>query len=138
MEFDGLVPFTPGYPISSVGEIADQFDLHNDGDLQEFSIDFRERNVRLAWALKQPAWQVPGQSETWQRRAVAGVSLIFTGVTLVTLHGMTLHDTDSSVLDFLEYAPVQRNQGEIRIVFLNSAEATVVAGKCQLRTLRSP
>ncbi len=138
MEFDGLAPFTPGYPISSVGDVAQEFDLHNDGDFREFSIDFRDRFLRLVWLLKQPAWQIPDTSETWQRKTLAGVSLIFSGVHSVTLSGIILDDSGSNVLDFLEYAPLDGRLGETRIVFLNSAEANVVANKCQLRTIESP
>ena len=138
MEFDGLTPFARDYPNYMIGLAVHQFDLHNDGDLREFSIDLQDKSVRLVWLLKQSAWQVPAEAETRQRKTIAGVSLIFSGVSCITMSGRILGDSGSSELDFLEYTPFERGLGETRIVFLNSAEASIVAARCQLRTIEVP
>ena len=138
MEFDGLIPFAPGCPISSIGEVAQEFDLHNDGEIREFNVDFRDKFVRLIWRIKQPAWQVPEQPETWQRKTIGGLSLIFSDVHLVTTSGAFFETAGANELDFLEYTPSARNLGETRIVFGGSAEVVVLCSKCQLRTTELP
>ena len=135
MEFDGLMPFVSGYPTTTVGIASDEFDLHNDGEFRELNIDLPHKSVRLVWRMKQAAWQTPGLNETWERRTVAGLSLIFTEVSLVSVAGIIPGSLGADDLDFLEYSAFAGQLGETRIVFGNTSEARIVAGKFRLQLM---
>jgi len=136
MQFDGLEPLREGFPLIAVVTLGQQFDLHNDADLREIAFDFRAGECRIAWTMKEPAWGAPGRPETWQRKTVAGIVLIFSGVRSVAVAGKLVDavrpaDTD---LDFLEYSRLAPGVGQVRIVLQNAAEIAVAASRCQLRT----
>jgi hypothetical protein len=135
VKFDGLEPFRTGFPTTLVGDSARQFDLHNDADLREFSVDVRGRIVRLDWVLKKEAWRTPGLPES-QRTVIAGLGLLFSDVSLLVLSGAILESATSvNELDFIDFAPAGGNSGEVRIVLANSAEIRVVASGCELRLI---
>jgi hypothetical protein len=138
MQFDGLDPFQVGFPTVAVGKENLRFDLHNDADLRELTFDLRREIVRLAWTLREPAWKAPDRSETWQRKVISGVALVFSGVRSVTTQGKILGSADGSdgTVEFLEYSRIGSGIGQVRVVLGSSAEVTIIASRCQLRTIR--
>ena len=139
MKFDGLMPFRVRTPNSSIEREAEQFDLHNDAKLREFNIDFRHHNVRLPWTPKQPAWTHAGRSEKSQRKTIAGLTLIFSEVSRISLSGPWLDPANvENEVDFFEYSEQSADSGETRFVMGNDAEITILADKCELRSLEEP
>jgi hypothetical protein len=139
MKFDGLMPFRIRVPNSSIEREAEQFDLHNDAELREFNIDFRQHIVRLSWTLKRPAWTLPGGPEHSRRKTIAGFTLIFSGVRRILLSGVWLESAnDANELDFFEYSEPSADSGETRFVMGNDAEVTILADRCELRSLGEP
>jgi hypothetical protein len=136
MEFEGLQPFKARFPNSSIERDEEQFDLHNDAVLREFNVDYQHHIVRLTWAFKDPLWTLPRAAELSQRKTTAGLTLIFSGVSKLSVAGLWLDSAnDANGLDFFEYSELSVSSGETRFVMDNDAEATILASKCQLRSL---
>jgi hypothetical protein len=135
MQFDGIQPLKAGYPIITLETPAAEFDLHNDAELREFHVDFRDRVVRLVWLMRRQSWKGPDFRGHNQRSTVASISLIFSGVERVTTDGRFLEGPDSDTLEFLEYYATGRDVGELRVVLMGSGEVRIVARKCQLRVI---
>jgi hypothetical protein len=113
-----------------------RYDLHNDADLRDVTFDFRSSTLRVAFTLKEAAWRVPHHPETSQRRTVASVTLLFSGVRSFRTSGELAdptHESDVS-LAFLEYSRLSPGVGRVRIVLENDADLTITASRCELRT----
>jgi hypothetical protein len=138
VEFDGLMPFTARVPNSSIERGGEQVDLHNDAELREFSIDYRHRIVRLTWTVTHPAWTLPRETQLSQRKAIAGLTLVFSGVSWLSVAGLWFDSaSDATGLDFFEYFEPSEKTGQTRFVMNNDTEATILASKCELRSLES-
>ncbi|MGH7650645.1 MAG: hypothetical protein ACREMS_02265 [Gemmatimonadaceae bacterium] len=136
MQFDGLEALQPGLPTIVVGTSAAQYDLHNDADLRDITFDFQESTLRLAWTLKEAAWRAPEHPKTSQRRTVASVTLLFSGIRSLRVTGefAALAQKREATLAFLEYSRLAPGIGRVRVVLETGADLTVVANGCQLRT----
>jgi hypothetical protein len=114
------------------------FDLHNDGELREFGYDYVGRVLRIGWTLKQPAWTAPQRPEPHQRPAVAGATLVISGVRTMHASGnlVTASEREAGGLEFFEYHRVAAGIGELRFVMANEAEVVVRGSRCELLTFR--
>jgi hypothetical protein len=136
MQFRAMNPLEERFPVSSVGDTHQQFDLHNDGDLREIAFHWRQKSLRATCTLKKPAWQDPVQAETEKRQTVASVALVFSGVRDLSVEGPLVSSTErgDSGLDFLEYHREAGGIGKVRIVLLNGSAIVVRASACELQT----
>jgi hypothetical protein len=136
MQFVGLRPLKQGTPTAEVERDQLSLDLHNDGELREFSYDYRARTLRLGWTMKVPAWTAPDRPEPSQRAIVAAATLVLSGVRTLQMAGkfVTPVEHEAGGLDFIEYNRLSPGVGELRFVFSDDAEIAVTASRCELLT----
>jgi hypothetical protein len=135
MQFHSMKPLAEGFPIIEVGD-HEQLDLHNDGDLREFSCEWKEKTLRVTWTMKYPAWKAPAAAAEGERKTVASATLLFSGLREVRIEGQLVGPSQGGDegLDFLEYRRDGNGIGEVRIVLLNGSAIVVRASRCELRT----